>query len=118
MRGEHPVVEDRVAQPRPQGHDHLVPVAGDDPAAGDFGVVEDERGDCQTGADGAAHVEAGPLLDQLGQDPRARAVPRDVVRGGDDHSVTDHPGHAHCDAVGSGQLLGQTRDRLDELGGR
>ena len=118
VRGEDSVVEDRVAQPCSQRHDHFVPVARHHSAAGHFGVVENERGDAEAAADRRSHVEACPLLDQVGQDPRPGAVPGDVVGCCDNNAMADHSRHAHCRPVGAGQLFRQPRDGLDQLGRR
>ena len=118
VRGQDAVVEDGVAQARAQGDDHLQAAAGDDAGAGDLGVVEDQGGQVQPLADGAGHIEAGPGLHELGQDPRAGAVARDVVGRGDDHAVADHAGHPHRHPVRRRQPARQGGDGLHERGRR
>src|SRR5690606_32428558 len=77
-------------------------------------VVEEEDRDVERRGERVLEVEPVPRLDELGQHPRARAGPGDVVRRAHDDAVPDHPRHPDGRAVRRRELLGERADRVEE----
>ena len=79
-----------------------------------LGVVQHPNRDPHRVGECCLRVEAFPLGNEFRIDPGARTGAGDVVRGSDDHAVSDHAGHPDGCPVGLRQLLRQLGESLHE----